>query len=54
MYEPDAPARLTALSERSAELSKAATVAAMPYEERRMLKWQTLVEQHHMARVSTA
>jgi hypothetical protein len=53
MYASDAPARLAALVERGAELSKSATVAGLLYQERRMLKWQELVERHHAAAHAT-
>jgi hypothetical protein len=49
MYASEAAPRLAALTERGAELSKAATAAGLPNQERRMLKWQELVEQHHTA-----
>ena len=54
MYASDAPAKLAALAERGAELSKSATAAGLPYQERRMLKWQDLVERHHHATATTA
>ncbi len=49
MYAPEAPARLATLTERGGELSKVATAAGLPYQERRLLKWQSLVERHHAA-----
>ncbi len=45
MYAEDAPARLSALIEREAELGKVAT--AFPVNEKRLLKWQDHVEKHH-------
>ena len=45
MYAHDAPERLAKLNEKRAEVSKAS--AALPYQRRRMLRWQRLVEEQH-------
>lgn len=45
MHADDAPQRLARLNEKRAEVSRAAT--ALPYQRRRMLRWQRLVEAQH-------
>jgi hypothetical protein len=47
VYVDDAANTLKLLDDRATELSKSG--AAFPYQERRMLRWQQLVERHRLA-----
>ncbi|SPF44140.1 hypothetical protein SBA4_3170002 [Candidatus Sulfopaludibacter sp. SbA4] len=51
MDGPEALGRLTNLEEIGTELSKAGIM--FPNRKKEMLKWQQLVEQHHVARFQT-
>jgi len=48
VYASDAAERLTAVDERTTDLSKAG--ASFPYSKRKMLHWQEHVERHRLAR----